>query len=259
MGWGRRRNQNVRDYSKAEVSARVARKMTIRHQMLAPCPVKPTEIYRHLWTKDERAALRLLRERMPTALRYDSDMTLDWNVRPFIVETAITDPRVPSALFFRFSKTLPAPCTDAWNSSRDTLGVSRLPEPMLDTLEEWAKRWVKLDTERMYVCEQVDRIFDACNTMGQLHRLWPNLCSFLPERGQAVVRNIKVRSRLPEAVLHYDEDKDPENEHPLLEDEWKPEALAPYDALITEALLLPDDIELPPWEVTVSHGVQVAC
>lgn len=259
MRWGRRNRQNVRDYSASEVLLRVQRKMTIRHQMLAPCPVKPTEIYRHLWTKDERAALRLLRDRMPTALHYDSDMTLEWDVRPFIVETAIADPRAPSALFFKFGKALPAPVTDAWNADRDKFGLSRLPDAMLDELETWAKQWVKLDTERAYVCEKVERIFAACNTMGQLHRLWPNLCSFLPERGQAIVRNIKVKSRLPEAVLHYDDENDPENEHPILDLEWRPEALAPYDALITEALLLPDDTETFTWTVSVTHGIHTGC
>lgn len=257
MGWGRRR-QNVRDYSQSEVLQRVQLKMNARLLMLAPCPIKPAELYRHVWAKDERAALRLLRDRMPTALHFDTDMTLDWDVRPFVVETVITDPRVPHLLYFKFPKSLPAPATDAWKTDRDRLGLSRLPEAMQDELEAWAKQWVKLDTERTYVCEKVDRIFHCCNTMGQLHRLWPNLCSFLPERGQEIVRNIKVKSRLPEAVLHYDEDNDPENEHPILDEAWTPQALAPYDTLITEALLLPD-VEVEPAVVSVVHGARLAC
>jgi len=90
--------------------------------------------------------------------------------------------------------------------------------------------------------------------MGQLHRIWPNLCGFLPDRGQEILRKMKVRSRLPEGVLHYDDEADPENQYPILDDEWAPAALAPYDTIITEALLLPDVEEVPDWTVQVRHG-----
>lgn len=250
----RRHNQNVRDYSKSEVLDRVSQRMVNRIGLLAPCPIAPKEIYRHLWTKEERAALRLLKSSMPTLLHRDSALTLQWDVKEFKVDTVFSPPRMPLTMFVKFGTDLPLPCTESWRSGADMVNMSRLPSSMVDALVEWGERWVRLDIEREQVYSKVDRTFSACNTMGQIHRLWPNLCSFLPERGQEVVRKIKVRSRLPEAVLHYDEDNDPECEHPLLDEEWKPAALAPYDAVITEALLLPDETISPVWPVRVIHG-----
>lgn len=254
MGYRRRHNQNVRDYSREQVASAVAERMKIRHHLLAPCPLKPVDIYRHLWTKEERAALRTLKDRMPSILRKDNDVTLEWDVRVFQIDTPLTDPRVPVHLFVNFGTHLPLPCTDRWSSIADTLKLSRLPEPMLHTLEEWGRQWLRLEIERECVIDRVEQVFNACNTMGQIHRLWPNLCSFLPERAQEILRKKKVRSKLPEAVMHYDDEKDPENEHPILDDEWTPKRLAPYDALITEALLLPEHEVEDDWSMRIVHG-----
>lgn len=250
----RRHNQNVRDYSKSEVLERVGQRMVNRIGLLAPCPVEPKEIYRYLWTKEERAALRLLKSSMLTLLHRDTDLTLQWDVQDFLVETPFTDRKKPLHLFVQFGAELPLPCTETWRSLSDKVGMSRLPASMVATLVEWGARWTRLEIEREQVYNKVDRVFSECNTMGQLHRVWPNLCSFLPERGQEIVRNMKVRSRLPKAMLHYDDDKDPENEHPILDEEWTPAALAPYDAIITEALLLPDETISPDWPVRIIHG-----
>lgn len=250
----RRHNQNVRDYSKDQVLQRVSEKLAGRHQLLAPCPFKPTDVYRFCWTKEERSAIRLLKERMPTILHKDDDMTLQWDTRPFIVRTEIAPDQIPLNLYVKFPKPIPVPQTEIWRDGRDSIMLSRLPDHLLDTIEEWAKRWAKLQIETTQVYEKVDRVFTNCNTMGQIHRLWPNLCSFLPERGQEVLRKMKVRSKLPEAVLHYADD-DEENERPLLDLEWRPEALRPYDAIITEALLLPDvEGEEDDWKVRVTLG-----
>lgn len=250
----RRSKQNVRDYSQSEVLTRVTGKLLARHHLLAPCPVKPVEIYRHLWTKEERAALRLLKDRMPSILHRDSDITFQWDTREFQIDTVFTPARRPITMFVKFKSELPLPATEVWRANSDKIAMSRLPDSMLDELAEWGQRWVRLDIEREQVGSKVERVFAHCNTMGQIHRLWPNLCSFLPERGQEVLRKMKVRSRLPEAVLHYDEDNDPECERPLLDDDWKPAALAPYDAIITEALLLPDFDGDMDWGVSITHG-----
>lgn len=250
----RRNRQNVRDYSKDQVLTRVGDKLLARHHLLAPCPVKPIEIYRRLWTNEERAAIRLLKDRVPSILHRDSDATFEWDTREFTIDTPFTAPRKPLHMFVKFKGDLPLPTTEVWRSTHDKLFLSRLPECMLDELAEWGQRWLRLDIEREQTYNKVERIFSACNTMGQVHRLWPNLCSFLPERGQEVLRKMKVRSKLPEAVLHYDEDNDPECEHPILDDEWKPEALVPYDAIITEALLLPDFDGEVDWGVRILHG-----
>lgn len=236
----RRRNQSVRDYSKSEVLERVEQRMVNRMGLLAPCPVAPEEIYRHLWTNEERAALRLLKSSMPTLLHRSSDLTLQWDVKEFKVDTVFSPPRMPLTMLVKFGIDLPLPSTESWRSGADRVNMSRLPISMVDALVEWGERWVKLDIERAQVHNKVERTFSACNTMGQIHRLWPNLCSFLPELGQEVVRKIKVRSRLPEAVL--------------LDKEWTPAALAPYDAVITEALLLPDETISSDWRVRVIHG-----
>ena len=53
MGYRRRQSQNVRDYSREQVASAVAERMKIRHHLLAPCPLKPVDIYRHLWTKED--------------------------------------------------------------------------------------------------------------------------------------------------------------------------------------------------------------
>ena len=256
--WRNRHAQNVRNYSKDQVSNWVAKRMIMRHHLLAPCPIKPVDIYRYLWTKDERAALRTLKASIPSILRKDSDVTLDWDVCHFTVDTPLTPVREPLRLYTLFGRDLPLPNTDSWNDDRERLGISRMPPQLLQSLLEWGKQWMKLDIEREYVCAKAEQVFNVCNTMGQVHRLWPNLCSFMPERAQEILRKKKVRSKLPEAVLHYDDETDPENERPLLDDEWKPAALAPYDALITEALLLPEIEVKQDWPIKIIHG-PVAC
>lgn len=248
--------QNVRDYSQGEVTQAVSMKMAARVKLLAPEPVKPHEVYKYCWTKEERLAIRTLKDRLPSLLRKDDDMTLIWDTRHFVVTTTVAPPMCATHLYVKFANSMPLPCTDQWSDKKDKLGFSRLPEPMLDTIEEWAVRFIKLRVEADAVVEKATAVFSHCNTMGQVHRLWPNLCSFLPERGQAIVRNIKVRSRLPEAVLHYADD-DEENKRPLLDLDWRPEALQPYDDLITEALLLPDldaGTVAGDWKVIARHG-----
>lgn len=253
MGYRRRHSQNVRDYSKDQVLAAVNTKLEARLKLLAPCPFKSTDVYRYCWTKEERGAIRLLKDRFKTILHHDDDMTLVWDTRQFTIETAITPPQVPLHLYVKFPKPLPVPATETWRDGRDRLMLSRLPDHLLDTIEEWGRKWATIRIENTEVYTKVDRIFSACNTMGQVHRLWPNLCSFLPERGQEVLRKMKVRSKLPEAVLHYDDENDPENERPILDEEWTPKALVPYDTIITEALLLPE-AEDGEWTVQVQTG-----
>ena len=250
----RRHSQNVRDYSKSDVLQRVGQKLSARHLLLAPCPLQPTDIYRHLWSNDERAAMRLLKDRMPTLLHRDSDVTLMWDTHEFHVDTAFTQPRKPVSLFVKFKAELPLPCTETWRTGADKVCLSRLPDSMVDSLAEWGRQWMRFDIEREQVYNKVDRVFSHCNTMGQIHRLWPNLCSFLPERGQEVLRRMKVRSRLPESVLHYDDENDPENKYPILDEEWWPKALVPFDSIITEALLLPEFDGENDWPIRIVHG-----
>ena len=222
----RQSQQNVRDYSSGEVLQRVAGKMYGRHKLLSPCPLTPTEVYRHLWTQREREAIRSLKH-IPSILHWDDDMILSWDLPKFKVDPGFGYAVFPKSLVLKFPKPLPAPYTDQWRADRADLGVSRLPEAMQNVLVEWGQRWVRTDHEKDLVISKVQAVFSVCNTMGQIHRLWPNLCSFLPDRAQEILRNKKVRSKLPEAVLHYDDATDPEQEHPLLDDDWKPAALAP--------------------------------
>lgn len=249
----RRFRQNVRDYSKDEVLQVLSTKLEARLRLLAPCPFKSTDVYRYCWTQEERAAIRLLMSRLPTMLKLDDDLTIDWDTRQFIVESDIVLPQGPIRLYVKFPKQVPCPQTESWRGTRDVLNLSRLPDHLLNKIEPWAKVWVKIKMENVEVYEKVDRIFKHCNTMGQVHRVWPNLCSFLPERGQEVLRKMKVKSRLPDTLVEYDEEKDPEGKHPFLNEAWTPKALAPYDAIITEALLLPD-VEFEDWTVQVLYG-----
>jgi len=249
----RRHSQNVRDYSKTEVLSAVAHKLGARLRLLAPCPFTPADVYKRVWDSGERAAIRLLMTRMPSILIKDDDLTLMWDTRQFTIMSEIVPPQVPTALYVRFPKPVPVPQTETWRAERDTIHLSRLPDHLLDSVEEWAKRWTRIKIENTEVYTKVDRVFNCCNTMGQIHRLWPNLCSFLPERGQEVLRRMKVRSKLPESVLHYDDENDPENEHPILDEEWTRKALVPYDTIITEALLLPE-VENYEWDVQVQTG-----
>lgn len=247
------RKQNVRDFSRDEVLGKVSTVMLSRHIQLAPCPVPPADFYRYCWTNEEKAAIRLLNKVAPTLLRRQSALTLDWDLPVFVVKCLESTAQRPVGIRVEFGEELPLPSTDHWRSQRSPLPISRLPEGMQDILETWAKKWVRLSIEKDEVYNKVNRVFSACNTMGQVYRIWPNVCSFLPERGQEVLRNAKVRSKLPEALIHYSHE-DYDSKKPLLDRDWSPEALAPYDTIITEALLLPtlEEIAMP---VTVVHDV----
>lgn len=236
---GRRNHKNVRDHELDEVRAKLARRMYERQQILAPCPVTPKEIYRHLWRADERAALRVLNHSMSSVLNREDDLTLAWDVDKFQLEVPFGSygvTRMPKALFIRFGSELPLPNTDSWRSRSDKPGLSRLPPQMVEALIEWSKRWMRMDLEQEEVTNKAHSIFANCNTMGQVHRIWPNLCNFMSPRGRSILEKAKVRSKLPDGVIRFN---DSTGKY-VLDPAWHPSALVPFDALITEALLLPD-------------------
>jgi hypothetical protein len=238
MSWGRRRNQNVRDYSREHVLTNVKGKLNNRLHLFADPDISPLEVYRGLWNKDEAAALKALRQRYTTILREDSDFEVQWDISKFAYKPALAPGRVftPTKLYVYLPRELPVPQTEEWRSEGNKVNLSQLPLPLQEKLIPWGKKFVQADVDTDLTIAKVDSCFSVCNTMGQIKRVWPNLCSFLPERAQEILRNAKVRSRLPEDVV----ETDLETGKTVLVDDWNPKTLVPFDMIITESLILPE-------------------
>jgi len=92
-------------------------------------------------------------------------------------------------------------------------------------LDSWLKKAVSLKRLRHEIWHRCDRLLDwgwdkhrnygsngwyggpepgqACNTPGQVYRVWPELLPFLPAEDRHKVMNASVKSPLPKTILNY--------------------------------------------------------
>jgi hypothetical protein len=257
MSWGhRRRQQNIRDYSSEHAMAKVRSKMLNRWKLLAPMPITPMMIYMGLFNKDEIRAILTLRKRLHSILREDNDIDIQWDCDKYTLAHPLLAAAVaPHSMRVGLPVEVPLPKSEEWRSDGDKVLLSDFPDSVRAPMVDWSKLYIKQSIEYLAVEDKVSKCFSLCNTMGQVKRVWPNLCSFLPDRAQEVLRNAKVQSRYPDGVLDFSEVSGEENEYSLakLNSEWEPAALVPYDMLITEALVL-TEADLPAIAVSVGYA-----
>jgi hypothetical protein len=246
MSWhGRNRNrkQNVRDYSKKEVEAAVDAKLHNRWMALAPDPVKAMELYDCLYTPQQHEAIGVL-SHFPDLLSEGQQFHLHFGG----LDANYQFPMGPEGpwkmrverLKVSMPVSRPLPSTHAAYGKFFAKHVSELPEHLMIPLLDWVPRWLQLKAETVAVSSKVESLFECCNTMGQIKRVWPNIVSFLPDRAQEILRNAKVQSPYPDDVMGYDESRDLEGQTRQLKPEWSPKYLAWHDRVLTEALLMPD-------------------
>ena len=220
---GRRRNKTVNEFVNENLKGKVSGLMDSRRRLLAPFPVAAERIYRSVWTPEERAAIRVcvkrkefLREgnrivlKMPVVLRGDETMTT-------VVGMTIS-----------LKQPLPMPGYSV------SVPYENLEPEHVAALQEWAPRWIELRQEQNRLLTRLEQCGKVCKTFGQLYRLWPDILSFFGEAGQQKVREARVRSAYPDAVLLFDGAKS-------LRPEWAPETFAPFTSMIAECLMLPEN------------------
>jgi hypothetical protein len=243
MSWKTRRRKGEgkkgrKDFAAEAVNKYASKLMNNRWHLLAPFPLERIDIYNALFSIEQHRAFDLLKRTAPTTLSMGSEFNLIFDMS--------TDVRVrdraakPRYLKVSLDMSMPMPDTNTISGPPDhTFLLSQLPPHLLEPIMEWSKQWLTACRETREVCGKLTVLFDTCSTMGQIKRVWPNACNLLPDKAQADLRNAKVKSSYPDAVLDHVNWREDGKEVKTLKDEWKPETLAWYDDRLTEALCLP--------------------
>jgi hypothetical protein len=258
MHWRNRKRRGEGAKGQKDFAAKVtkqyaSRLMYNRWHMLCPFPLEKIDIYNALFSVEQHRAFDLLKRTVPSALSMGTkfNMTFDMDVNVTVMGCR---PR-PQWFVVDLDCEVPMPDTATWNGTPEHVFlVSQLPPHLREPIVEWGARWLTASRETKEVCGKLDKLFDICNTMGQIKRLWPNACNLLPEAAQAKLREAKVKSPYPDAVLEVAY-RDDGKEIALLSDEWKPEKLDWYDDRLTEALCLPMTNPAEGFSVQIEYGL----
>lgn len=210
----------------------IVRALNVRWKLLGDCPYTPHEIY---WAviqamgEDYRQALMLLQRTTPVLLARRLEGHLKWDGK----ELKLTNGTTLRWVKLELKPSMPFPPSGpAFDKPEYTAQfcVSVLPPHMQTSLHEWARRWIKLRGETTRTASKVKAAFNLCGTIGQVKRVWPILEGFMPERARSRLDRMVMQSPLPDSIKG-----NPEM--------WKPEVLAEYESIITEALCLevPED------------------
>ena len=259
----RRRQQNIKDFTGAQLIQHGGWLMYNRQRLLAPPPFEPEKIYDALLTGEQHKAIELLQRTMPSMLSMGAEVNAVFD-RDVVVTTSTGHKHRAKYLEINLPANRVVPDTGLYTTSGPShrFLVSALPRDIQDGLQEWARRWLILDAETCEVTARLGALFSVCNTVGQAVRVWPQVKSLLTQRAQTKLAEAKVKSPYPEAVLERSSDWDDEkNNYKLigLKDAWKPEALQWYDDRLTEALCLPEvhtkeEAALSNWPLKVIFG-----
>jgi hypothetical protein len=241
-----RRKQNLKDFTKDSLIRHAKQLLYNRWMLLTPPPVEPDKVYDTLLTDEQHRAMELLDATMPSCLERGSQVNVIFDV-PAQIKTPIHN-KIHEAKYLQLH--LPnqriLPNTETYTGTRSPhhrFLVSALPSDMRESLQEWARNWMRAQAETAEVIDKLDSLFTACNTLGQAKRIWPQITGLLTEQAQNKLAQAKVRSPYPDGVLLRDPDVWDDKAHNYkligLRKEWEPPALQWYDDRLTESLCLP--------------------
>jgi hypothetical protein len=208
------------------------------------------KVYERMWTDTEWDQVSALQAKFPGLVNEDNSFQLVFKTKRPIRVPVDGDNSWPLSvdvlvLTLPEPRPMPETCKNYSQQHPYVFMANSLPSELLRPIVAWVPRWLQCMAETAVVKTKLDSLFKHCNTMGQVKRVWPNICSFLPERAQEKLRNAKVQSPYPTSML---------DDEGRLKAAWLPETLAWYDRIITESLLLPEyesdsDID---WSMRVS-------
>jgi hypothetical protein len=213
----RKTKKTISEVLKKEVAQAVRRVMDNRHVLLAPFPLDPLDIYRRFWSEEEWQALKILQHR---------DGLVSTGRYFYMTDLPILRDAVHSSI----TVNLPSPQPIC---SGSTARFRMLPAAMQDAIVEWGKTWVQLQQDTVAVVARLEMVAQVCTTYGHVHRLWPQLASFLPEVGRKKLAAAKVQSAYPEEALMFKGSK-------TLKREFEPAMFSAVNTVLAEALMLPE-------------------
>lgn len=207
------------------------RRLEIRQLLLAPCPLTPREIHRLVYTEEELEAMETIAYKGWKLLELESELWIQLNdeipaepLPPF--HRMVQDKALrPKHLKVEFGEGVCLPRTSPFFGTHEDIPLSSLRGAQPELIE-WGKEWMRLSAETQAVLRKVNSLFTGCTTFGHTYRAWPGLYGFFSGPAYDKIKNAKARSPWPSG---------------LNPDFYTPSVLSPYEAIITEAMLLPDD------------------
>jgi hypothetical protein len=243
----RRGRQSQRDYSREVVSGEIEKAMINRMKLLSPFPLDPMEVHQAIIEPEIHAAAAIIQNWNGTMLERDHTLPIQWRTSSAPV---VTNPFANFARGQRGSVVLKdfmaaayrpklvmvtLPYTDyldrPYMPDRPNFFMGGLPHVMREKLTAWAEGYIKHRTEMLAIKRLTDDVFNVCNTMGQVKRVWPNLMNFMPTEARQKVEAMVKQSKLPDGFEY--------NQAPGEIYHYK--NIEAYDVIITEALILPYD------------------
>lgn len=216
----------VKEFLLGDFKARVRSLMENRRRLLHPFPVDAMAVYRSAWTTREYEAISMLfRSHGGRVFRHSKIMLiygfeLDAKRYKIIV-------KLPEDM----------PTNEYYNT---IIAWSNLPTELANPIAAWIPHWLQHKEELDKLLNKIEEVAAVCQTYGQVYRLWPDILGFFDRRGRATIDVARAQSKYPDGVWQWEQTDTFQWEKRGLKEEFKPEAFAPFNALITECLMLPE-------------------
>lgn len=195
----------------------IKRLLDNRQRVLAQFPIDPLQLYEMFWTDREREALQLLQRREGVLMTRNH-----FNLARVPTDSSKV-PHVKVRVMMPTSLPLPFDSNIMFDD---------LPHTMRLQVVQWAPIWMNYKVEEVTTVSKVERLASVCSTLGQAIRIWPELLSLYPADAKERLEKARALSKYPDVVRLFD------GSATLLE-EFRPEAYAPFTAILAEASLLP--------------------
>ena len=209
----------------------LVKKLNVYLTAMCPAPYEPMQIYDVLFTKDQHAAIRLLRNTMGKVLETQSELYVAF--------------RLPECIKVEFAQPVPCPPSSGgfydWKRKQgQEWSMEDLPPEMREPLEQWAVRYIDTRSYNQKLMTRVGEVIKHCNTLGQIARIWPTLTGALPPQKRNRVISQRMQPKYPDALMV--PDVTPAYTGWKLNPSFAPETFREYDDVLAAAFVLPDSM-----------------
>lgn len=203
----------------------IVSKLRNRHMLLCPFPLDPMALYRKLWSEQQWEGLMSL-ETVEHLFRKKTSLHLRI---PLVPDT-------PREEGVRVSITLPAELP----MGSGEMDYTRLTEEEQAMVRSWIVDWRQFQKDTDEVESTVTYVVQACSTIGQVVRIWPDLLGFMRSDQQEEVQRKASRSPYPREVMEWEWREGVGKQYTGLKPDFRPERFTALRDVIAEALMLPE-------------------
>lgn len=206
----------------------IIKKLRNRHMLLCPFPLDPMVLYRSLWNDAQFEGLKAL-FMVDGLLTRRSQMHLRVPLVP-------DDDGENNEVHIIVNLPEPQPMG---GGDYDEIDYTKFTDEELAMVRSWVVDWRKFqdDTDRVEVA--VNDVVKACNSIGQVIRIWPDLLGFMKPSQQDEVKNKATRSPYPKDALEWYHNGQGQVCHRLAPG-FQPERFKALHDVIAESLMLPE-------------------